>query len=108
MVIITIRERSPFQLSLRLTHGFVTCRIGLGFGMALWSAVASWVLYFDPRFFSGGLLMMNGAGVLVVLEYLYNEQPEVVGPYPAPPLRTGTCFSFPSRKWDLANLAVLF
>ncbi|KAL8287029.1 hypothetical protein RQP46_004035 [Phenoliferia psychrophenolica] len=62
---------------------------GLIVFMALWTIPASYFLYRDPKWYSGGLLAINGAGSLLIEEWLSNELPSLkaLGPYPAPAAR---------------------
>ncbi|GAA5925622.1 hypothetical protein JCM10213_008838 [Rhodosporidiobolus nylandii] len=48
------------------------------------------VIYCRPQFFAFGLLCMNSAGVLIITEYIYNEQPGQIRPgFDSPALRCG-------------------
>lgn len=59
--------------------------------MAFWGIGTSYFFYKDPKWYSGGLLATNGAGALLIEEYLSNELPalKAEGPYPSPALRAG-------------------
>lgn len=67
--------------------GYTYNPYGLAAFLAIWAALTSYVFYLTPKFYSFGLLAMNGAGTLVILEYLHNTI--VSGPYEEPALRAG-------------------
>ncbi|KPV78386.1 uncharacterized protein RHOBADRAFT_49163 [Rhodotorula graminis WP1] len=54
------------------------------YGMVCLLAVASFplsaIIYTRPQFFAGALLALNGAGVLIVTEWTYNEVPGQIRP----------------------------
>ncbi|KAK4703838.1 hypothetical protein P7C70_g2376, partial [Phenoliferia sp. Uapishka_3] len=67
-----------------------TCdHYGLGVSMFLWGILASYPFYLDSRYYTGALLAANGAGTVIIQEWLYNELPSMKGPYPGPALRAG-------------------
>lgn len=51
--------------------------------------MTSYYFYKDPRWYTGGLLATNGAGSVIIQEYLYNTLPSVEAPFPSAPLRAG-------------------
>ncbi|KAM0751307.1 hypothetical protein T439DRAFT_325453 [Meredithblackwellia eburnea MCA 4105] len=62
---------------------------GLSVAMFVWGFLTSYHFYKEPRYYTGALLATNGAGSIMIQEWLYNELPEMEGPYPSPPLRAG-------------------
>ncbi|SCV68777.1 BQ2448_898 [Microbotryum intermedium] len=71
--------------------GHVYNPYGLTSAIAIWAAFSSFIFYRRPQYYSASLLMMVGSGNVVILEYLYNENPAAMAtlkqPYEAPPLR---------------------
>ena len=63
--------------------------------MFLWGWATSYVFYLDARYYTGALLATNGAGTVIIQEWLYNELPKMEGPYPAPALRVGAWSHLP-------------
>ncbi|GAA5834027.1 hypothetical protein JCM9279_004193 [Rhodotorula babjevae] len=67
------------------------------YGMVCLLAVASFplsaIIYTRPQFFAGALLALNGAGVLIVTEWTYNEVPGQIRPgFDSPALRCAKQF----------------
>ncbi|SGY30718.1 BQ5605_C002g01176 [Microbotryum silenes-dioicae] len=71
--------------------GHVYNPYGLAAAIAVWAAFSSFIFYGSPQYYTASLLMMVGSGNVVILEYLYNENPVAMAtlrqPYEAPPLR---------------------
>ncbi|KAI5480863.1 hypothetical protein MNV49_006672 [Pseudohyphozyma bogoriensis] len=62
---------------------------GLAVAIFLWMVAISYPFYKYPKYYTGTLLAMNGAGSLVINEWLYNELPGFEADYPSPGLRAG-------------------
>ncbi|KAK4705656.1 hypothetical protein P7C70_g538, partial [Phenoliferia sp. Uapishka_3] len=83
---------NPFALSyiysVKTSHVLTldSASYGLAASMALWAGLASYHFYKDPKFYSGGLLAINGAGSLIIEEYISRG---ILGSttYPSPALR---------------------
>ncbi|KAM0755341.1 hypothetical protein T439DRAFT_1000 [Meredithblackwellia eburnea MCA 4105] len=69
--------------------GWMYNPFGLTFCMASWGGLSSFFLYKDPRWFSGAFLSINGAGSIIIEEYLYNDVPSSRRAYYSPQLRAG-------------------
>lgn len=61
-------------------------RVGLTFGLSLWGFLTSCIFYYSPKYYSLGLLAMNGAGTLVANEVLHLNNGIAYG---SPGLRAG-------------------
>lgn len=91
-------------------YGLLILRISLDVGdytfnpyilvclLALWAVPGCYIIYTRPMFFAGALLAMNGAGILVITEYIYNDTPGQIRPnFDSPAFRAGK---------SLASLAI--
>ncbi|KAM0793556.1 hypothetical protein ACM66B_000993 [Microbotryomycetes sp. NB124-2] len=67
---------------------------GLAVFLALWATPLCYIIYTNPVFFAGALLAMNGAGVLVLTEWVYNEVPGSIRPgFDQPAYRAAKAFT---------------
>ncbi|KAK4055132.1 hypothetical protein OIV83_000412 [Microbotryomycetes sp. JL201] len=67
---------------------------GLVVFLALWAVPLCYIIYTNPVFFAGALLAMNGAGVLVMTLWVYNEVPGQIRPgFDQPPYRAAKAFT---------------
>ncbi|KAK4052886.1 hypothetical protein OIO90_004162 [Microbotryomycetes sp. JL221] len=67
---------------------------GLVVFLALWAIPLCYIIYTNPILFSGALLALNGAGVLVITLYVYNEVPGSIRPtFDEPAYRAAKAFT---------------
>ncbi|KAL8280649.1 hypothetical protein RQP46_006972 [Phenoliferia psychrophenolica] len=81
---------------------------GLGVSMFLWGLLSLYPFYLDSRYYTGALLAANGAGTVIIQEWLYNELPELEGPYPGPALRAAQAIAAMCISIVIAALFQMF
>lgn len=82
---------------------------GLAVLLAVFAIPMSWIIYTKPAYFAGGLLALNGAGVLVMTEWIYNEVPGSIRPgFDSPAYRAAKSFTALAIAIGIASIFQIF